>query len=86
MHRGAALAAMSYLSCKYNGWFFFWFKYRFGPQPLAIVLNWSLTFQLCQIGPQLFNFVSKWSLSLSIGWKMLTWLTIIFWSISIVIS
>ncbi len=23
------------------------FKYRFGAQPLAFVLNWSLTFQLC---------------------------------------
>ena len=26
------------------------FKYRFGPQPLAFESNWSLTFQLCQIG------------------------------------
>ena len=55
-----------------------WFKYRFGPQPLAVVSNWSLTFQLCQIGPRPFNLVSKWSLPLSVGWKMLTWLTVVF--------
>ena len=35
------------------------FKYRFGPQPLDFVSNWSLTFQLCRIGPQPFNHVSK---------------------------
>jgi hypothetical protein len=28
----------------------FRFKYRFGIQPLVFVSNWSLTFQLCQIG------------------------------------
>ena len=48
------------------------FKYRFGPQSLVFVLNWSLTFQLCQIGPQLFNLVSKWSLLLNVVWKILT--------------
>jgi hypothetical protein len=42
------------------------FKYRFSPQPLAFVSNWSLTFQLCQIGPQPFNLVLKWSLPLSV--------------------
>ena len=56
----------------------FRFKYHFSPQPLAFVSNWSLIFQLCQIGSQPFNFVSKWSLPLSVGWKMLTWLTIYF--------
>jgi hypothetical protein len=35
-------------------------------KPLALVSNWPLTFQLCQISPQPFNFVSKWSLSLSV--------------------
>ena len=43
------------------------FKYRFGPQLLAFLSNYSLTFQVCQIGPQSFNIVSKWSLLLSIG-------------------
>ena len=54
----------------------FWFKYRFRPQSLAFVSNWSLIFQLCQIDTQPFNLVSKWSLPLSVGWKMLTRLTI----------
>ena len=54
------------------------FKYRFNPQPLAFVLNWSLTFQLCQTGPQPFNLVLKWSLPLSVRWKMSTWLTVYF--------
>lgn len=31
MHRGAALAAMSYLSCKYNMTFFFFFSFFFLP-------------------------------------------------------
>ena len=39
--------------------FFTRFKYRFSPQPLVFVSNWSLTFQLCQISPQPFNLVSK---------------------------
>ena len=47
------------------------FKYRFGPQLLAFLSNYSLTFQVCQIGSQSFNIVSKWSLLLSIGWKIL---------------
>ena len=51
------------------------FKYRFGPQPLVFVSNWSLTLQLCQIVPQPFKLVSKWSLPLNVGWKMLMWLT-----------
>ena len=54
------------------------FKYHFGPQPLAFVSNWSLTFQLCQISSQPFNLVSKSSLPLSIGWKILTWLMVFF--------
>ena len=41
----------------------------------VLVLNlWSL----CQIDPQPFNFVSKWSLLLSFGWNMLMWLTFFF--------
>ena len=33
----------------------FRFKYRFGTQPLVFVSNWSLTFQLCQIGTLTFQ-------------------------------
>ena len=71
----------AYLKKKKNGdlgsWvymsnFLFRFKYRFGPQYLAFVSNWFLTFQMCQIDPQHFKLVSKWLLPISIEWKMLT--------------
>ena len=64
-------------------WIFFFFaKYLRFKYVLVLNLwplsNWFLTFQLCQIGPQAFNLVSKWSLPLSVGWKILTWLTVFF--------
>jgi hypothetical protein len=62
------------------------FKCRFGPQPLAFVSKCSLTFQLFQIGPQPFNLVSKWFLPLSVGWKMLTWLTVFIFFIFLILK
>ena len=54
------------------------FKYCFGSQYLAFMSNWFLSFQVCQIGHQSFNFLSKWFLPLSVGRKVLTWLTVYF--------
>jgi hypothetical protein len=62
------------------------FKCRFGPQPFAFVSKCSLTFQLFQIGPQPFNLVSKWFLPLSVGWKMLTWLTVFIFFIFLILK